>query len=184
MLLVWVVVVLLLIHRWLEVDRFSGKADTIICLFFAGSALQRLRMIWPTARGDWLTLGGALLFVMACWTAKTGLLYCSFALLIFGLSYEQGFIARLFSSRILVYGGVISFSVYMTHSFVQKLAIELLQWFPVHGGLTGILILCLWFAAVLGAAALMHHLVEAPSNRWLRKFRTGSTAVQTAVKTC
>jgi peptidoglycan/LPS O-acetylase OafA/YrhL len=90
--------------------------------------------------------------------------YLGFAMAILGLSYEKGWLARLLSTRALVYGGEISFALYMVHAVVNVWAWELAH----RVGLGNTATVLLTLAMALGGAVVVHHLIEKPANKWLR----------------
>jgi len=143
-----------------------GQIGTILCLFPAGCALYRLRVVLPN-----LTFANAIVWVSLVGSAVTLALnlpylgYLAFAGIIFGLSYEQGPIARLLSTHALVYGGNISFSLYMSHHVVNTWTWTL--WDKI--GTTGLGPVVVTFASALLAAALVYHCIEVPANEWLRR---------------
>lgn len=81
------------------------------------------------------------------------------ALLIVGLSLGHGWIARLFSTRVAVYLGKLSYAMYILH-------VPLLWWYcrwtRQFSGLV-------YISAVIAVSALVYHLVEEPANRRLRR---------------
>lgn len=167
-------IALLLAHP-LVMPRLPGHLGTIPCLFMAGCALYRLRTVLPGLQcGNaivWLAMtGGAIAWRLGLPSA----VYLAFAGILFGLSYEQGLIARLLSTRAMVYGGELSFSLYMSHHVVNtatydlwgKLGVDTHVW-PIAVTLMGSLL----------AAVVVHHAIEIPANRWLRSPGTGRLTV-------
>ena len=92
-------------------------------------------------------------------------------LLILGLSRADGIVSRLFATRVCVFLGEISYSIYLIHGVVLrmlKIAMPAAKFasasLPVRAGL-----LCADAAAVLLAAMLLHFAVERPARNWLRR---------------
>lgn len=143
-----------------------GRIGTIVCLFPTGCALYRLRVVLPH-----LTFANTIVFTSLGTSLVTlaldlpYLAYLAFAGIIFGLSYEQGLIARFLSHRAVVYGGQISFSLYMSHHVVNTWAWTL--WDKI--GASGLGPVIVTFAATLLVAALVYHWIEVPANEWLRR---------------
>ena len=164
--------VLLAGHAFLPIAQFPGMCAEIIFLFLAGSALCRLRLLLPDFPGTWVAIAGLLLFIVAIsglFNHSIPLIYLAFALLIFGLSYDGGWISWILSRRPIVYGGVISYSMYMTHAVVLK-------YFASIGHKIGIqtlglrIVLAFFFiGAVLITASAFYHLIEEPCNKALRR---------------
>jgi peptidoglycan/LPS O-acetylase OafA/YrhL len=141
-----------------------GQTGAIMCLFIAGSAVYRLRVVLPNAAGAVMVNAGAIVCVAGLVGENMTVTYAAFALLILGLSYQQGWLARLLSTRALVYGGEISFALYMSHSVVNVWAWELAG----KLGLGNTATVTLTLSLALGVASLVHHLIEVPANQWLR----------------
>lgn len=136
-------------------------------LFRAGRARGGLiaRPGWTMAA---LVLGAAVLFRVdapAMWVVPL------VPALILGLAYGHGRLTRIFAHPLMVYGGKISFALYMTHYLwlwvmhhVFPLATLATASLPVRIG---------WvFAHALPMpviAAATYHLVEEPARRWLMK---------------
>ena len=144
----------------------------IVFLFLAGSALYRLRLLLPDFPGTRFATAGFLLFIVAIselFSHSMSFIYLAFALLIFGLSYNGGWLGRLFSQRLIVYGGVISYSMYMTHAVVFKVigAIGHKIGMPTEG--TRIAGVFISIGAVLIVESAFYHLIEAPCNKALRR---------------
>ena len=171
---------LLVVYALFPMRAIPGKLSAIIFPFIAGAALYRLRKstnqfnnsgfwVWVSVCGIFLFLGSPYLSSVL----KTGL-FPFFGMLIFALSYEKGIVNDFLKSRLLLYGGAISYSLYMTHHFIECL------YFPVFARLhlvnplaksfAGILV----FLGTLGLAAFFYHFIEEPSHRFLRKVKIKS----------
>jgi peptidoglycan/LPS O-acetylase OafA/YrhL len=164
--LVLVICALLTAHEFIA-GHIPGKCGSIIFLFVTGSALYRIRVLWPAANGAMINVAGVLLFALACFTKHESAFNVAFACIVLGLSYEQGWLSRLFASRLLVYGGTISYSLYMTHEVVHLFAGEAIRRINPQG--TGkIVAVAGLIALALMAAALCHRFIEVPANHWLK----------------
>jgi peptidoglycan/LPS O-acetylase OafA/YrhL len=93
-----------------------------------------------------------------------------FVPLVIALAVGAGSLPRLLSTRLMVYGGQISFCLYMVHELVHTAwgwaaeQFELpLQSFPWKWNVVGLL------AIAVVVAILLYHLVEEPARRWMRK---------------
>ena len=93
-----------------------------------------------------------------------------FVPLVMTLAIGVGSLPRLLSTRLIVYGGEISFCLYMVHELFHTAwgwAVEQfelpLQDFPWKWNVFGLL------AISVGASILLHHFVEEPARRWMRR---------------
>ncbi len=151
---------LLLAHPYAH-PLMSGRIGTILFLFPAGCALYRLRMVLPT-------IPAHILFCLSLAVLLVGvphLTYFALAAIVFTLSYQQGLYASLLSTRPMVYGGRISFALYMSHIPVNTWTGELWGQLGVDGPCTVVVT----FLASLATAAAVYHFIEVPANRWLRE---------------
>lgn len=94
--------------------------------------------------------------------------------LILGLAYNHGGLSRFFSTRLLVYGGKISFALYMT----QRLWLWFVQYVTppasyASSSLATRVAILLWSGLpMLVAAVVVYHVVEEPARRvMMRRFR-------------
>jgi peptidoglycan/LPS O-acetylase OafA/YrhL len=148
-----------------------GKLLSILLPFLAGSLLFAVAREYaakmPAWTGDaaFVAILGLLFFQSRIVTA---LLFVAFGILILGLYRETGLVNRTLSTRVLVYGGIISYSLYMTHALIETAYNFAAPKLPAMGGTYGLFFSAGILATTLGCAALMYHLVEEPSNRWLR----------------
>ena len=92
-----------------------------------------------------------------------------FTPLVVALSVGVGTLPALLSTRLLVYGGRISFSLYMIHEPVHTAWNWAVQQYTITmpKSVAKVVVLGLVAAAVLAAMALFH-LVEEPAQRWMR----------------
>jgi len=93
-----------------------------------------------------------------------------FVPLVITLAIGLGSLPRLLSTRLMVYGGQISFCLYMVHELVHTAwgwaaeQFELkLEDFPWKWNVVGLL------AIAVGASILLYHFVEEPARRWMRR---------------
>jgi peptidoglycan/LPS O-acetylase OafA/YrhL len=95
----------------------------------------------------------------------TSLVLITFALLIFGLANERTLLARVLSSRIMLFGGAISYSIYLLQAPVKDMVRIFAD--QVHiasvGFRTGFL-----FALLLLLSAISFKIIEEPARRRLR----------------
>lgn len=95
-----------------------------------------------------------------------------FVPLVITLAVGLGSLPRLLSTRVMVYGGQISFCLYMVHELVHTSwgwAVEqfgLTPWqsdSPWKWNVLGLL------AIALALSSLLYHVVEEPARRWMRR---------------
>jgi peptidoglycan/LPS O-acetylase OafA/YrhL len=112
---------------------------------------------------------------------SAGLVDVLFVPLVMTLAMGVGSLPRLLSTRVMVYGGQISFCLYMVHELVHTAwnwAAEQFE-LTMHGaGGKWAVIGLLAFAA--GFASLLFHVVEEPARRWMRRMAdlTGPNTVR------
>ena len=93
-----------------------------------------------------------------------------FVPLVMTLAVGVGSLPRLLSTRLMVYGGEISFCLYMVHELVHTAwgwAVEQFELVPQDNpwkwNVIGLL------AIAVGASILLYHFVEEPARRWMRR---------------
>jgi peptidoglycan/LPS O-acetylase OafA/YrhL len=94
-----------------------------------------------------------------------------FVPLVVTLAIGVGSLPRLLSTRIMVYGGYISFSLYMVHELVHtawnwataQFEIVLTPSWSAKLTVVGVL------AVAVAGAALLYHFVEEPARIWMRR---------------
>ncbi len=93
-----------------------------------------------------------------------------FVPLVVTLAIGAGTLPRLLSTRVLVYGGQISFSLYMVHELVHTAWIWAERQFELTlVGPAGPWLLALILAVTLACSALLYHVVEEPARHWMRR---------------
>ncbi|WP_077086423.1 acyltransferase family protein [Mycobacterium rhizamassiliense] len=106
---------------------------------------------------------------------SSGVVDVLFVPLVIALAVGIGSLPRLLSTRVMVYGGQISFCLYMVHELVHTSwgwAVEqfsLTPWqsdSPWKWNVLGLI------AIALAISSLMYHFVEEPARRWMRRMVT------------
>lgn len=106
-----------------------------------------------------------------------------FAFAIYALAWEKGFLARLFSTRWMQYGGHISYALYLTHFLCLIL---LRKAFPVSIAAAAhpaskLALIIGYLLVMLAAAALTYRLVEEPGRNWMKRLtEREDSAIRTA----
>jgi peptidoglycan/LPS O-acetylase OafA/YrhL len=101
---------------------------------------------------------------------SSGLVDVLFVPLVASLAVGIGSLPRLLSTRIMVYGGYISFSLYMVHEIVHTAW----NWFTAQFEIiltpswSAKLIMVGVFAVAFLGAVLLYHFVEEPARIWMR----------------
>jgi peptidoglycan/LPS O-acetylase OafA/YrhL len=163
--LLLIIIALLSLQSFLPLDEVPGKCMDIIFLFLAGSGLYRLRVLSPNVSGHLAAPVGLVVLAAGIGThcvCSRMFIHTAFALLIFGLSFGRGLLSSILSTRLIVYGGAISYCIYMTHALVGKL-------YGTFAGNTVLRSPFLLIVALLTAAVAFHHLIEIPCNTALRR---------------
>lgn len=99
-----------------------------------------------------------------------GVVDLMFVPLVVTLAIGAGTLPRLLSVRALVYGGQISFSLYMVHELVHTAwnwAAEQFELLLV--GPAGPWLLTAVLAVTLACSAVLYHVVEEPARHWMRR---------------
>jgi peptidoglycan/LPS O-acetylase OafA/YrhL len=99
-----------------------------------------------------------------------GVMAVLFLPLVVALSVGTGTLPALLSTRPFIYGGQISFSLYMIHEPVHTVwnwAVQ--QYTIVMPKSTAKIVVVALMAVAIGLAMLLYHLVEEPARRWMRR---------------
>jgi peptidoglycan/LPS O-acetylase OafA/YrhL len=98
-----------------------------------------------------------------------GLVDILFVPLVLTLAIGTGSLPALLATRPLVYGGQISFCLYMVHELVHTAWIWTAQQFQLTMlGSDGKLLLAAVLAVAFVGAAVLYHVVEEPGRLWMR----------------
>src|SRR5262249_39663145 len=92
--------------------------------------------------------------------------------LVITLAVGLGSLPRLLSTRVMVYGGQISFCLYMVHELVHTCwgwAVEQFQLTPWHSDSPWKWDVLGLIAMALAISSLMYRFVEEPARRWMRR---------------
>ncbi len=113
---------------------------------------------------------------------SSGVVDMLFVPLVMTLAIGVGSLPRLLSTRLMVYGGQISFCLYMVHELVHTVwgwAVQQFELIPQENPWKWNVIGLLVIAVV--ASILLYHFVEEPARRWMRRM-VGGGAVQAEVE--
>jgi peptidoglycan/LPS O-acetylase OafA/YrhL len=165
---------------WVGLDQNAWSPWIRIAAEFPIGAL--LAVAWKLVAGrvaragilSWLALVGILALAALAPAGFEFLVLPLIALLVFTLASGNGSLARLLRTRFLVWGGRISYSVYMTHWFVLRLVHNVVPTAKYDA-----LSVPVRWAVLLGSLALVvaigagcYHLIEEPSRVLLRRLVT------------
>ena len=147
----------------------------------AGAAVRRLRPSEQARRSAGylsVALLGAIVGLLYLLRAhplpgvqeSSGVVDVLFVPLVITLAVGAGTLPSLLSARAMVYGGQISFSLYMVHELVHTSWdwVEAQFGLRLHGYVGHLVVVGLLVTAV-GAAVVLFHYVEEPARRWMRR---------------
>jgi peptidoglycan/LPS O-acetylase OafA/YrhL len=98
-----------------------------------------------------------------------GLVDVLFVPLVMTLAIGAGGLPRLLSTRVMIFGGQVSFCLYMVHELVHTAWVWAAEQFQLTlAGSWGKLLVAGLLAFAFGAAVLLFHFVEEPARRWMR----------------
>jgi peptidoglycan/LPS O-acetylase OafA/YrhL len=126
----------------------------LVSAFLLVAAGERLRALLPQVAG-YLSV-----------VAPTFLMAPGMVLVLLGVALGRCMAARLLSISALVFGGEISYSLYLGHQFVGSVATLPADFPPTPG-----LVIQLFIACVIAAG--MYSVIELPAKRFLRRFAGG-----------
>ncbi|MGV0626303.1 acyltransferase family protein [Mycolicibacter minnesotensis] len=113
-----------------------------------------------------------------------GLVDVLFVPLVMALAIGVGSLPALLSTRVLVYGGQISFCLYMVHELVHTSWNWAAQQFEIvleQGSSAAVWMVCGLLAAATLLSILLFHTIEEPGRHWMRKM-IGARAESAQVK--
>jgi peptidoglycan/LPS O-acetylase OafA/YrhL len=126
-------------------------------------------------RWDWIAVGAAIAVATVCCSIGPSpaefVVLAAVALFVVACSLASGFVHDLLSTRLMQWGGRISYSLYMTHYLVFLVAKKLIGWERYEGSSpeVRIAVLAVWMGLVIAVAAACFYLVEEPARRLLRR---------------
>jgi peptidoglycan/LPS O-acetylase OafA/YrhL len=147
----------------------------------AGAAVRRLRPTESARRGAGylsVLLSVAIIALLYLLDAHPltgvrdsgGFVDVLFVPLVVTLAIGMGTLPRVLSTRTLVFGGQISFSLYMVHELVHTAWDWVLAQFALTmPGYMAKLVVVGLLAIAVGLAILLFHYVEEPARRWMRR---------------
>ncbi|MFK8182977.1 MAG: acyltransferase family protein [Phormidesmis sp.] len=99
-----------------------------------------------------------------------------FALSIYALAWEKGYVAKLFSTRLMQSGGHISYALYLTHFLCLILLRKALPASEVASAnmLFRVALLAGYLAIMVVVAILTYRLIEEPGRNWMKGLTTNT----------
>jgi peptidoglycan/LPS O-acetylase OafA/YrhL len=100
-----------------------------------------------------------------------GLVDVLFMPLVVALAIGAGSLPRLLSTRVLVYGGQISFALYMVHELVHTAWLWIMAQYRIElvPSITAKLVFVGLILVALALSVLLYHFVEEPARIWMRR---------------
>lgn len=173
--LVALVFLCIFVHSLVSTISINSCVPSIIFLFLSGMVLCKLkRNITSPQNGDLFVVISILLICIGFNIHPRGVLqdfttYAGFAALILSLTIQDGKIFRFLSQPYLVYGGGISYAIYMIHALFQQFH------YTIYGKICGLLpphiYLFLLLSSLVLTAILIHAGFESPINKILKNER-------------
>lgn len=101
---------------------------------------------------------------------SSGVVDLLFVPLVVALAIGAGTLPRVLSTRVLVYGGQISFALYMVHELVHTSWLWAAEQFELTiDGVPGKFIVAGLLGLAVLAAMVLYHTVEEPARHWMRR---------------
>jgi peptidoglycan/LPS O-acetylase OafA/YrhL len=96
------------------------------------------------------------------------------AIFVLGCAGSTGFMLKMLSSRLMMWGGRVSYSVYMTHFVVLMVLGELLSPDRFAGSplIVRLAVVSVYLLTAVGVGAIGYHFVEEPARVWLTRLST------------
>lgn len=149
---------------WSLFVKPGRKYDALAILAVVG-VLTVLLLSGGIGAGNFVALPFVALFVLACASAT-------------------GPVCAFLSSKPMVYGGKISYSLYMVHFLVLMVGGKVIPWekFADDAWFVRATILFAYFAVSLAGSSLLYHAVEEPGRKFIGKRRDRTPARRAAVR--
>lgn len=149
--------------------------------FTAGALIYAgWRHLGPRKQGpwwDWMAGASLLAILVVVYSTGTGSALVLAAIPFIGVfvvscAGATGWVGQLLGSRLMVWGGKVSYSVYMTHFVLLMIFGKILPWEAfVDGSLVArVGVLGGYYVAVIFAGAVGYYLIEEPARQAIRKF--------------
>ena len=146
----------------------SSRMATLVQIAALGlAALYVFNVPWVSKR-----VYSTLPVVIAQTHTNSGL-YPIFACIVFAFAYQTGPLSRALSSRVLIYLGEISFSLYMVHQIVISIIAQQTDWALSWGSGVAVLVA---LAISLVASSALYEGLEKPSLRWGKRLLRGASS--------
>jgi peptidoglycan/LPS O-acetylase OafA/YrhL len=101
--------------------------------------------------------------------------------LVMALAIGLGSLPGLLSTRLMMFGGQVSFCLYMVHELVHTVWGWAAEQFQLTlAGFGGKLLVVGLLAIAMGTAIVLFHFVEEPARRWMRKMMDARGPAQTS----
>jgi peptidoglycan/LPS O-acetylase OafA/YrhL len=100
-----------------------------------------------------------------------GLVDVLFMPLVVALAIGAGSLPRVLSTRVLVYGGQVSFGLYMVHELVHTAWLWIMAQYQIvlEPSITAKLVFVGLIVVAIALAVLLYHFVEEPARVWMRR---------------
>jgi len=137
--------------------------------FATGCLLQRAWAAGFARRAPWGALGPAALAAAVLgyeWRSAAAMI-SSFALLVYALAQQRGWLARVLATAPIVFVGEASYAIYVFHYVVMRMFVNLA---PSADGKASFARVGAELAAIVAVAIAAHLLVEDPARRRLRRW--------------
>jgi peptidoglycan/LPS O-acetylase OafA/YrhL len=149
---------------------------TIGCCLFAGWRWLKDRRFGKT--WDWTAAASLLVLVVVLGFVGGGegslalVTVPVIAVLVLSLAGATGWIASVFGSRVMMWGGRISYSVYMTHFILLMVLGEILpaEKFADSNPLVRVGVMAIYYLLAVGVGAVCYYIVEEPARKAIRRF--------------
>ena len=157
----------------------SGGVARLIPEFMLGVLLCRLRQAIP--RYDGFALGALLSLLICAVGVKMDLdtvFIAGAAGLVFSLSYAKDALTPVLSVGVLVFLGEVSYSIYIVQRIPQHLFTFARSHLPGLAAMPGAVQATLLLALTVGAAIVLHLVVEKPMRSWIHRRFSSSTSTR------
>jgi peptidoglycan/LPS O-acetylase OafA/YrhL len=127
------------------------------------------KRVWSNTQGLW-TYPAVLVTIALLCRARgpaTSVVLIAFAALVFGLASERTLISRMLSTQRMIFGGGISYSIYLLQAPVKDMVLHISD--RLHIESSGVRMLCM-VAFLIAFSAISYKIIEGPARHKLRSF--------------